>query len=145
MAGFAKEITVNAPADKVFSYLADFSRHHEWTGHPVKIERTSDGSVGEGATFTSRNRFMGRELEDRLVVKEFVANQRLVYDADGDTGGFRHVIQIQPANGGVSVKKSIQTLRATMIGRLLTPLLMIAAPRALAGDLERIKARVEQS
>ena len=103
MAGFEKEIVVNAPPDKVFSYLADFTRHHEWTAQPVRIEQTSQGPVGRDTTFSSRNRFMGRDLEDKLIVTEFVPNQRLVYDGDGDTGGFRHVLQVQPANGGTRI------------------------------------------
>jgi uncharacterized protein YndB with AHSA1/START domain len=143
MPAFQKETTVNAPVETVFSYLADFSRHREWTQHPVQIEQTTPGSVGAGTTFTSRNRFLGRELADRLKVTEFAPNERLVYEADGDTGGFRHIFRVAPANGGTRVTKGIETLRQTLIGRLLAPLFLIVAPRALAGDLERIKGRLE--
>ena len=143
MSGFERQNVVNAPVEKVFSYLADFSRHHEWTLNPVKIEQTSAGPVGGGSTFTSRNRFMGRELQDKLTVTEFVPNERLVYEGDGNTGHFRHTFVLQRADGGTRITKRIETLRPTLIGRLLAPLFLIVAPRALAGDLKRIKAKVE--
>ena len=143
MSGFEKQTVVNAPVEKVFHYLADFSRHHEWTRHPVKIEQTSAGPVGAGSTFTSRNHFMGRELEDKLTVTEFVPSERLVYEGDGNTGHFRHTFLVQPADGGARIIKRIETLRPTLAGRLLAPLFLIIAPRALTGDLERIKAKVE--
>jgi len=143
MAGFEKQIVVNASPDQVFTYLADFTRHDEWTAHPVNIQQTSEGAIGAGSTFTSRNHFMGRDLEDALVVKEFVSNERLVFEADGNTGLFRHVIEIQPVDGGSRVTKSIEALRTPLIGKLLAPVLMFVAPRALTHDLERIKAHVE--
>jgi uncharacterized protein YndB with AHSA1/START domain len=144
MPRFQREAVVNAPVERVFAYLADFGRHHEWTQHPVRLEQTSPGALGPGTTFISRNRFLGRQLQDKLTVKEVVPSERLVYEAAGDTGGFRHVFRLAAAAGGTRVTKEIETLRQTVIGRLLAPLFLIVAPRALAGDLQRIKARVEQ-
>src|SRR3990172_5058430 len=89
MPSFEKQIVVSAPADKVFGFLGDSPRHGEWTQHRVEIRPESQGPVGQGAAFTSRNHFMGRKIEDRLVVTEFVPNERLVYEADGGTGQFR--------------------------------------------------------
>jgi uncharacterized protein YndB with AHSA1/START domain len=143
MPTFRKQSVVSAPPEKVFAYVADFSRHGEWTAHRVVIQPSSGGPVGQGSVFTSRNHFMGRELEDRLVVTEFAPNQRLVYEADGSTGVFRHIIAVEAADGGSRITKSIETLRLPLTAKLMLPLLMVVAPRALAGDLERIKSRVQ--
>ena len=52
MYGAKGDIVVNAPPDKVFSYLADFTRHHDWNGwQGFRLKPTSRGSFGVSSTF----------------------------------------------------------------------------------------------
>lgn len=141
-----QQIAINAPAEKVFSYLADISRHSEWTRpeHKVEIEKTSEGPVGRGATFQSVGHQFGRN-QDVLTITEYVPNQRLVYEANGNAGLIRHSFEVKPADGGVQVTKVFDIVQPKFPLNVLQPILRaFVLPGALSGDLQRIKEKMEQ-
>ncbi len=141
-----KQITISAPAEKVFGYLADFPRHSEWAQHRLKVEQTSPGAVGRGTTFKSVGHQMGRDSEDSVTVTEFVPNQKIAFEAEGREGRFRHWIQLQPGDGGVQVTKGFGVVKANFPFSLMMPIVTaFVAPSGLNGDLKRIKAKVEES
>ena len=142
-----KQITINAPADRVFSYLADVTRHSEWAqpGHRLEIEKTSDGPIGQGATFRSVGHQFGRN-EDTVTITEYVPNQRIVYQSAGNAGLIRHSFELAPAEGGVQVTKGFEPVKARFPFSVLLPIVsLFVLPGALGGDLQRIKAKVEGS
>jgi uncharacterized protein YndB with AHSA1/START domain len=142
-----QSIAVNAPAEKVFSYLADVTRHSEWTreAHKVKIEKTSDGPVGQGATFQSVGHQFG-ENHDKLTITEYSPNTRLVIEADGNAGLIRHAFDLTPADAGVQLNKTFDIVQPKFPLSVLQPVLRaFVLPGALSGDLQRIKERMEAS
>jgi uncharacterized membrane protein len=44
-------VTIQAPVEKVYTYLADFRRHPEWAQNLSKVTQTSSGPIGIGTTF----------------------------------------------------------------------------------------------
>jgi len=142
-----KQITINAPAEKVFSYLADLTRHSEWAqpGHRLEIEKTSDGPVGQGTVFRSVGHQFGRN-EDTVTITEYVPNQRIVYESAGNAGLMRHTFELAPAEGGVQVTKGFEAVQAKFPFSLFLPIVSaFVLPGALNGDLQRIKAKLEES
>lgn len=140
-----QQITINAPAEKVFTYLADISKHGEW-GHPgqkLQVEKTSDGPVGQGSTFKSVGQQFGRQ-EDTVTITEHKPNERVVYESEGKAGKLRHFFEITPSGDGVQVTKGFDILRAGFPFMLFVPIVTtFIAPGALKRDLERIKAKLE--
>ena len=141
-----KQITINAPAEKVFSYLADFPRHSEWAQHQLKVEQTSQGPVGQGTTFKSIGHQFGRDNEDTVTITEFIPNQKIVYESMTKEGQFRHWVGITPADGGVVLTKGAQVLKMNFPLNILFAIIgPLVLPSGLNGDLKRIKAKVEGS
>jgi len=141
---FTKELSINAPPDKVFDYVSDISRHPEWAAHKLKIEPAATGSVGVGAKFNSVGHQMGMDSRDEVTVTEYSPSQRFSYEARSKEGLFRHVIQLSAEGTGTRVAKSTEVVEASLMTKLMTPLIMFMAPGVLSGDLKRIKQRVEQ-
>ena len=54
MKRWEESITIKAPADKVFSYVSDFARHGEWSGHGLQVSRADDGPVVVGTKWSER-------------------------------------------------------------------------------------------
>jgi uncharacterized protein YndB with AHSA1/START domain len=145
MARIEKQITVNAPAEKVFNYVADISKHGEWgnPGQKLQVEKTSSGPIGQGSTFKSVGQQFGRQ-EDTVTITEYVPNQRVVYESQGKAGLFRHAFEITPAGSGVQLTKSADVLKAGFPFVIFQPIVqMFVMPGALKSDLERIKAKLE--
>lgn len=144
MAVFERQTTVNSPVAEVFSYLADLPRHAEWAAHRLSIQQTSEGPVGLGTTFACVGHMMGQDHADQVTITEFVPNSRIAFESIGDAGRWRHYIQLQEESGGTRLTKGSEILEPSLMTRLLAPIAkMFVIPAALAGDLRRIKAKLE--
>jgi uncharacterized protein YndB with AHSA1/START domain len=142
-----KEADFSTGAQELFDYVADFRRHSEWTtpGHKVSITPESAGPLAVGSTFISEAHQFGKQ-RDVIKVTELTPGQRLVYEVamkDGNT--FRHTWDVTSVSGGSHLVKRFETLHLTLISKLTLPLGMVAAPAMTAGDLKRMKARLESA
>jgi uncharacterized protein YndB with AHSA1/START domain len=142
-----QQITINAPAEKVFNYVADISKHGEWgnPGQQLHAEKTSAGPIGQGATFKSTGKQFGTQ-NDTVTITEYVPNERVVYESQGKAGHIRHSFRLSPAGGGTQVTKSFEVVKAGFPFVIFQPIVKaFILPGALKADLERIKAKVEAS
>jgi len=140
-----QQITINAAAEKVFSYVADISKHGEW-GNPsqkLQVEKTSAGPIGQGSTFKSVGQQFGTQ-NDTVTITEYAPNKRVAYESQGKAGHLRHFFEITPGAGGVEVKKGFDVVKAGFPFVLFVPIVTtFLAPANLKKDLERIKAKIE--
>jgi uncharacterized protein YndB with AHSA1/START domain len=140
-----KEITVNAPVEQVFNYVADISKHSDWgkADHKLEVKKTSDGPIGQGTTFQSVGHQFGKN-EDSVTITEYVPNQKVVYEAAGNAGVIRHTFEVAAADGGTRLAKSFEAAQAKFPFALFLPIAQaFIVPGGLQGDLDRIKAKLE--
>ena len=140
---YTKQIVVNAPAEKVFEYLADLPRHSEWAAHRLKIEPVSDGPTAAGSRFKSTGHQFGLDSVDDVTVAEYLPPQRLALDVSSKDGRFRHTFALQPEGSGTRLTKSFDILQSNLVMKLTAPVIMLLAPKVLGDDLKRIKAKLE--
>jgi uncharacterized membrane protein len=90
-----RSIQTDAPVDQVYAYLADFSRHGEWSRTIERMEIVSPGDAeGLGARYLTRERVefpSGKRWRHRLVrmatlptaceVRELVPGRRIAWHA----------------------------------------------------------------
>ena len=142
-----QQIVINAPAEKVFNYVADISKHGEW-GQPsqkLQVEKTSEGPIGKGSTFKSTGRQFGTQ-NDTVTITEYVPNEKVVYESQGKAGHIRHAFQLSPSGSGTEVTKSFDVVKAGFPFALFLPMAKaFIIPGALSSDLQRIKAKLEGS
>jgi len=144
MAAIQRQIEVNAPAEKVFGYVADIPRHVEWAGHKLQITPDAAGPVAAGSTFTCVGQQMGTH-HGKVTVTDLAPNTRLVYESDDDTGHFRHFFLLTEEGGATKVIKGVEPGPRSPLFKIMLPLLKATViPRGLEGDLKRIKAKLEQ-
>lgn len=140
-----QQIEINAPAEKVFNYVADISKHGEW-GNPsqkLQVKQTSSGPIGQGATFESVGQQFGQQ-NDNVTITEYVPNQRVVYESQGKAGHIRHAFEITPAGSAVQVTKTFDVIKAGFPFVIFLPMAKaFILPGALSKDLQRIKAKLE--
>lgn len=143
MATIEKQTTINAPAEKVFKYLSEIPRHTEWAAHKLEIEPASQGAVAVGSTFACVGHEMGTH-RGQVTVTELVPNSKLAYEAEDDTGRFRHHFLLEEEGGATRLTKGVEPLRLSLLFKILSPVaLTFMVPRGLNGDLQRIKANLE--
>ena len=62
-------ISINAKPEDVFAYVADLTKHGEWSEN-VKVEAMSDGPIGVDSKYRSTGRMMRKEFQNDIRVTE---------------------------------------------------------------------------
>jgi uncharacterized protein YndB with AHSA1/START domain len=142
MARIEQSITVSAPPEKAFSYLADIARHTEWGSHLASAEQSSDGPIAVGTTFATVGKLFGTHSAE-VKITELVPSEKIAYESQDDSGRFDHEFVLAPADGGTTLTKSVEPLKMQGPLKLFSPIFPLVARRGLATDLKKIKERLE--
>lgn len=145
MPGTEAQVTINAPADKVYQYLLDFPRHSEWAAHPLKLTQAGSGPVAAGTRFDSVGHMMGKDFHDQVEVTEAVPNERIAFEVDSGNNRLRYRFTLRPQGNGTALTKSVEPLKMGFPFVVIDPVLAITGQikKGVQGDLERIKAKLE--
>lgn len=139
-----KQITINAPIDKVFAYVTDFRRHPEWAGQPLEIAEVPPGPLAVGSKVVTVGKLLGSH-RDQLTVTELSSPSRFGFESTGDAGVWRHTFSLRDQGGSTVVSKRMESLKTSMSTKLALPIVLLTLGPGLKKDLTKIKARVEGS
>jgi uncharacterized membrane protein len=143
MAMLKKTISINAPVEKVYAYMADPTNLPEIWPSMVEVKdvkKTPDGAV---STYNWVYKMAGMRFEGASETTEAVANQRVVVkNATGIPSTF--VWTYQPEDGGTKCTMQVEyTIPVPLLGRLAEA--FIVKQNEHEGDvmLANLKARME--
>ena len=106
------------------------------------MEKTSTGPIAVGSTFSTTGHLMGTHT-GVVTITELVPNQKIVYEANDDTGHIRHSLTFAAENGGTRIAKSFEPIKTGFMLTVFRPMMYVVAPRGLTEDLQKIKSRLE--
>ena len=97
-------VTIDATPDKVWPFIADVTKHGEWSPKEFQAELVS-GDLGKVG---SRYRSVGWIPNDKshaneVEIAEAVENERLVLTSDDPLGTFTNTYVLRPAGTGTEV------------------------------------------
>jgi uncharacterized membrane protein len=136
------EQRIGRPRADVAAYTADWRNDPSWIGALSDVELVTDGEFGVGSRVRRVAGFLGRRIEyvnevvawergERLVMKSVKAPfpMTVTYEWDDAPGGALMRIRAEGDAGGFY--------------RFAGPLLSRMVKRGIAGDLERLRERLE--
>jgi uncharacterized protein YndB with AHSA1/START domain len=98
------KVTVNAPVETVWPWVATLEKHVAWSPKPYRVEWVSGepNQVGsryrsEGSIPTKKHNVNEGEITER------VEQQRFALRADDEQGPFRNTYTLRPVDGGTEV------------------------------------------
>jgi len=140
-------VVINAPPDRVFAYVADLTRHPEWSGARLKVEPLASGPVGVGSQYISHGDVANqKDRPNQLRVTQYQPPTVFAFVAqDPDFGEVPHVFTFTPQAGGTLVDRTVTVtlspLRAFAFRFLIRPL--IGKP-LMDKALAALKSKMEQ-
>jgi hypothetical protein len=143
MAAYSKETTIKRSPEDVFAYVSDMTKHGEWGANKLAVQKTSDGATGIGSTFASTAELFGTQKETQTVT-EYAPGRRFAFEAKGSLGVARHVFEMAASGDGTRLTKSMELIKPSFLARLMTFKIGMDQPKALAQDVERIRAKLEE-
>jgi carbon monoxide dehydrogenase subunit G len=133
--------TFERPPEEVFDFLVDFRNEPRWNPDCQSVEKTSEGPIAQGTTFSAKVKKVG------WVDSEIVSFQRPTHCATRDKargmeGGFE--FDLQPKDGGTELTARMKMQpRGPM--KLLEPVMRPMMKRMLNEVPERMQRGIQST
>jgi uncharacterized protein YndB with AHSA1/START domain len=102
-------ILVHAPLPSTFEYVADLTRHPEWSGGELKVEAVTPGPIAVGKEYVSRGEVaIQKDRPNTVRVSEYEPPHKFGFIAnDPDFGDVSHVFTFAEQSGGVLITRTM--------------------------------------
>jgi uncharacterized membrane protein len=144
MKRFEDRITINAPAGRVFDYVADFTRHGEWAKDGLQVTPSSEGPVAVGSTFSTTAHQFGTQREQSTIT-ELTRASAFAWESTGALGRARHGFALTEDGESTNLSKSAELIEPSFLAKVTSWKLSRDIPKSLHSDLANIKAHLEGS
>lgn len=140
-------VEIERSPDDVFTYLADVSRHQEWSPKAFRVEGVAPGPVKVGDTFTSTGVIPGdKNHSNDVTVVEVSAPTRLVLNSSEKSEHFINTFDLAPLGDGKT--RLTRTLDLPQPGFPLSAALPLIKALFIKPDLakglNRLKSNLER-
>lgn len=119
-------VHVDRPPDQVFAYVADISRHAQWSPKPFRVtDLPPSGELVVGSTFTSYGYLPGRsEHRNEVRVLELEPPERVVLESVDASGTYRSTFVVTARGSGSTVLRELDLPRPDGILGMTMPLFL---------------------
>ena len=137
--------TIDAPVGMVFSTVSDISHFSKAVPHIVNVEFLSEVRTGVGARFRETRMMGSRRATTELEVTEFVPDERVRLVSDQGGAVWDTVFTVTRAEDGRRARLDMvmEARPYRFLARLLVPLMKSLVAKAIAADLDAVKAHLE--
>jgi uncharacterized membrane protein len=142
MKRFEDQISIHAPARRVFAYVADFTRHGEWAGHGLEVTKSGDGAVAVGTTFSTTAKQFGTQREQSTIT-ELTPDKTFAWDSTGALGRAHHWFSLSDEGDSTTLSKGAEMVDPSFLAKVTSWKLSKDIPKGIHSDLANIKARLE--
>jgi uncharacterized protein YndB with AHSA1/START domain len=147
MTGGTFEVTIDAPAERVWPWVADLSKHAEWSPRPYTVEWVQGAPNAVGSRFRSVGSIPGdKEHMNEGEVVESVAAERLELSSHDKQGDYATVITLTPHEQGTKVTLRLEFVQMRGMASLLLPLIFpLVGKKDQRARMAMLKEKVETS
>lgn len=143
--GWKKRVSIEiaAPPEKVYAFLADFTRHGEWSMSVNKLEQITPGPIAVGTEFKSRET-IPIEFDSFARVTALDAPVRVAWQST-DHRVFRTdwEFEIRPDGNGTHLEQQVTFFPISPMGDEILPVRQMQVEPENLQSLRRIKAILE--
>ncbi|MFN8414119.1 MAG: SRPBCC family protein [Anaerolineales bacterium] len=132
---FQIQTHIHATPEIIFPYIADLTKHSEWSANPIHIEALTEPVPAVGNRYRSSAEVNGLRFHAELEVTEYQAPTVFAFSGIDETGRFEHRFTLRLSGAGTLVTRQVlfnltvkQWLRYLL---LLYPVRLPAARKAL--------------
>ena len=137
--------TIAAPPDIVFAAVADVEHFSRAVDDIERVEFVSEIRAGLGTRFRETRVMRGREATGELEITEFAPPERVRFLSEAGGVQWDSVFQVETAGDGSTRLALVMDARPlTFAARLMVPLMKGMVGKAIARDMDAVKAYCER-
>ena len=139
--------TILAPVDAVFDLIADPVNYTRAVPQITKVEFLTEQRSGVGTRFRETREMGSREAATELEVTEYVKNERVRMVSDAGGTIWDSVFTVTPTgDGGATELQLVMEARPyRLLARVVVPLTKRIVAKAVTGDMDAVKAYLENA
>ena len=139
--------TISAPLAAVFDTIADPVNYTKAVPQITKVEFLTDQKAGVGTRFRETREMRGREAATELEVTEYVRNERvrLVSKAGGTVWDSVFTVMAAEDDRATRLDLVMEARPYRLLARVFVPLMKGVVAKAVAGDMDAVKAYLESA
>ena len=136
-----RSITINAPVEKVFNYIADPMSGIDWMPSMMNVKDVSGSGVGQTHRWTYK--MAGIPFEGETTTTEHVQNERIVTQSKGGiTSTF--IFDFEPHDEGTALKMVIEyAIPVPVLGKIAEKIVLRRNEREADLAMTNIKEAME--
>jgi uncharacterized protein YndB with AHSA1/START domain len=118
--------TIDAPAEAVWPWIADITKHGEWSPKPYTVKLTS-GNAGEVGSRYSSVGFVppaDKNHQNEVEITEVKPHSKFVFRAHDKNGYFINTFTLRQSGNATEVTLQHDFPKMKGMGRILLPLLL---------------------
>jgi len=137
---------IDAPASAVWPWIADITKHSQWSPKPFTAELTSGENGAVGSTYNTVGHVppADKNHKNQVEITQVVPNSKFVFRAHDENGYFINTFTLKPVGSGTEVTFQHDFPKMKGAGRILLPLLLPSVgKRDAMVRLGALKAKAE--
>ena len=137
---------IKAPVEAVWPWIADITKHSQWSPKPYEAKLTSGTNGSVGSTYSSVGFVPPAEKDHKneVTITEVVPNSKIVFKSHDENGFFINTFTLQSMGSETNVTFHHQFPTMKGIGRILVPLLVpLVGKRDTKVRLGMLKVKAE--
>lgn len=140
-------VTVKAPQQKVFDYVADVARHGEWgsADDNMKASAEKPGPPAVGSRYKAEGMLNGRLNQSVVTITALDAPRRIGLDAEDSNSVFHHEFTFSPAGDGTLVERHVSMTRGPFYFPLVLSIFKSTVQKNYNGAMQNLKARMDST
>ena len=135
--------TIDAPKDLVFATVSDIQNFSKAVPHILEVEFLSEQKAGLGARFRETREMNGRKASTELEVTEFVENERVRMVSDAGGTIWDTLFSVSGDGDATRLDVVMDARPHKFLAKLVTPLIKGMVSKAVAKDIDAVKAYCE--
>ena len=138
-------VTINAPPEKVYEYVADLSRHGEWASEAdaMVISTATAGPPAVGNTYQAEGTLLGKRNPSTVKITALAPPKTIEIEAEDSSGISGHVFTLAPKDGGTLVTRQIYGVKQPLLGPIFFMIFKSKIDANFNGALSNLKKRME--
>ncbi|NNF53651.1 MAG: hypothetical protein HKN03_04320 [Acidimicrobiales bacterium] len=137
------QITIERPADLVFSVVSDMSRNPEWQKGMKSCTWTSDPPIREGSTYDQVAEFLTRNIITSFEVVEFEPDRKIRIKSVKSTFPLDITRSVEPTGEFRCQVTAVVTGEPSGVLKWLNPMIKPLVARSVRKDYERLKVLLD--
>ncbi|MEP7105948.1 MAG: SRPBCC family protein [Chloroflexota bacterium] len=135
---------MKVPPDKAYAYVADLSRHAEWSFAADKMTIKSDnpGPAAVGSAYSAEGNLMGRN-RSKVTITALNPPTSLEFESEDKAGINGHVFEFVAKDGGTLITRKMFGVKVPFYGPLLFLLARGAIDKDYNGALANLKTKLD--